>query len=69
MEEQRSFIRFLWSEGVKPSEMYRRMNVQYGDSCLVRGEFMNGWKDVKTDDNMSVMNTGVGDQLVWQVRQ
>jgi len=30
---------------------------------------MNGWKDFKTDDEMSVMNTGVGDQLAWQVRQ
>ena len=27
---------------------------------------MNGWKDFKTDDKMSVMNTGVGDQLAWQ---
>jgi len=35
----------------------------------VRGECMNGWKDFKTDDKMSVMNTGVGDQLTWQVRQ
>ena len=34
----------------------------------VRGECMNGWKDFKTDDKMSVMNTGVGDQLAWQVR-
>ena len=30
VEEQRSVIRFLWSEGVKPSEIYRRMKVQYG---------------------------------------
>jgi len=29
---------------------------------------MNGWKDFKTDDKMSVMNTAVGDQLAWQVR-
>jgi len=36
--EQRSFIHFfLWSEGVKPSEIYRRMKVQYGDSCLSQG--------------------------------
>jgi len=33
------------------------------------GECMNGWKDFETDDKMSVMNTGVGDQLAWQVRQ
>jgi len=30
VEEQRSVIRFLWSEGVKLSEIYRRMKVQYG---------------------------------------
>jgi len=35
----------------------------------VRGECMNGWKDFVTDDKMSMMNTGVGDQLVWQVIQ
>ena len=35
----------------------------------VRGECMNGWKDFKTDNKMSVMNTRLGDQLAWQVRQ
>ena len=30
VEEQRNVIHFLWSEGVKPSEIYRRMKVQYG---------------------------------------
>jgi len=30
VEEQRSGIRFLWSEGVKPSEIYRKIMVQYG---------------------------------------
>ena len=33
-EEQRSVIRFLRSEGVKPIEIHRRMEVQYGDACL-----------------------------------
>jgi hypothetical protein len=33
-EEQRSVIRFLTSEGVKPIEVHRRMKVQYGDACL-----------------------------------
>jgi hypothetical protein len=27
---------------------------------------MNGWKDFRMEDKMSVMNTGVGDQLAWQ---
>jgi len=33
-EEQRSVIRFLRNEGVKPIEIHRRMKVQYGDACL-----------------------------------
>jgi len=33
-EEQLSVIRFLSSEGVKPIEIRRRMEVQYGDACL-----------------------------------
>jgi hypothetical protein len=33
-EEQRSVIRFLSSEVVKPTEICRRMEVQYGDACL-----------------------------------
>ena len=33
-EEQRSVIRFLSSEVVKPIEIHRRMKVQYGDACL-----------------------------------
>ena len=37
VEEQRSIICVLWSEGVKPSEIYRRMKFQYGDSCLSQG--------------------------------
>jgi hypothetical protein len=32
--EQRSVIRFLSSEGVKPTEIHRRMEVQYDDACL-----------------------------------
>jgi len=33
-EEQRSVIRFLSSEEVKPIKIQRRMKVQYGDACL-----------------------------------
>ena len=32
--EQRAVIRFLSSEGVRPSEIYRRIKAQYGESCL-----------------------------------
>jgi len=48
-EEQRSVIRFLSSEGVKPIEILRRMKVQYSDACLSLQQvyewtrkFMNG---------------------------
>jgi hypothetical protein len=33
------------------------------------GECVNGWKDFKTEDETSVINTGVVDQLVWQLRR
>jgi hypothetical protein len=33
-EDQRSVIRFLWPEGVKPREIHRRMIHQYGGSCM-----------------------------------
>ena len=42
------------------------MKVQYGDSYLSQGRVYE-W--VETDDKMSEINTGVGDQLAWQVRQ
>ena len=50
VEEQRSVIRFLWSDGVKPYDIYRRIKVQYEDSCLSLGGRMNGWKDFKSED-------------------
>jgi len=33
-KEQRSVIRFLSSEGVKPIEIHQWLEVQYGDACL-----------------------------------
>ena len=52
-EEQRSVIRFLSTEGVKPIEIHRRMKVQYGDACLSlqkvyewTRKFMNGVSSV-----------------------
>ena len=35
-QEQRSVVRFLFSEGVKPIENHRRMSIQYGDRCMSR---------------------------------
>jgi hypothetical protein len=33
IQEQRSVIRFLWSEGTKSNEMYGTMIVQFGGNC------------------------------------
>jgi hypothetical protein len=41
ISEQRAVIRFLWAEGIKPSEIHRRMLVQYGDKCIGQKKFMN----------------------------
>jgi hypothetical protein len=52
-EEQRSVIRFLGSEVVKPIEIHRRIKVQYDDACLSLQQvyewtrkFMNGTSSV-----------------------
>jgi len=52
-EKQRSVIRFLSREAVKPIEIHRRMKVQYGDACLSLQQvyewtrkFMNGISSV-----------------------
>ena len=33
-EDQRSVIHLLGSDGVNPSEIHRRMKMQYADACL-----------------------------------
>lgn len=44
LEEQRAVIRFLFSEGTKPSEIHSRMKRQYGKSCINRANFYK-WID------------------------
>jgi transposase len=43
-EEMRGVIRFLFAEGVKHVEIIRRMQVQYGDTCLSRSKIYE-WLD------------------------
>ena len=66
------FIRFLWSEGVKPSEIYRRMKVQYRDSCLSQERvcewverFQNGRQNV-SDEHRSGRPVSVASETVKQ---
>ena len=56
-EEQRSVIRFLWSEGVPGTEIHRRLSVQYGNSVLSQRsvyewieKFKNGRTSVTHDE-------------------
>jgi len=72
VEEQRSVISFLWSEGMKPSEMYRRMKVQYGDSCLSQGrvyEWVERFQNVRqnvSDEHRSGRPVSVASETVKQ---
>jgi transposase len=43
-EEMRGVIRFLFAEGVKPVEIIRRMQAEYGDNCLSRSKIYE-WTD------------------------
>jgi hypothetical protein len=37
-QEMRGVIRFLFTEGVKPVDIIRRMQAQCGDNCLSRSK-------------------------------
>jgi transposase len=43
-EEMRGVIRSLFAEGVKPVEIIRLMQAQYGDNCLSRSKIYE-WTD------------------------
>jgi len=49
--EQRVVMRFLVNEGVKPADIYRRLQAQYGDETLGRSktfEWCKRFKDGRT---------------------
>ncbi len=55
-EERRSMIRFLLAENIKPCEIYRRMQSQYGSSCMNSSsfyswveKFKNGRTSIETE--------------------
>ncbi|XP_066946989.1 protein GVQW3-like [Macrobrachium rosenbergii] len=52
-EEQRSVIRFLWSEGVPGAEIHRRLSVQYGGNVLPRRSVYE-WNEQFKSDRTSV---------------
>jgi transposase len=59
ISEQRAVIRFLWAEGIKPSEIHTIMLVQYGDKCIGQSKvyewverYKNGRMNVTGEDRL-----------------
>jgi hypothetical protein len=59
ISEQHAVIRFLWAEWIKPSEIHRRMLVQYGDKYIGQRKiyewverFKNGRTNVIDEDRL-----------------
>jgi histone-lysine N-methyltransferase SETMAR len=71
VEEQRANIRFLWSEGVKPLEIYRRMLQKYGDACIDESRvyewvdaFKNGRTSIRDYKRSGRPSTAITDEKV-----
>ena len=74
-EEQRSVIRFLWSEGVSGAEMHRRLSAQYGNSVLPQRsvyewieKFKNGRTSVTHEEGAGRPSTATTDDNIERVR-
>jgi hypothetical protein len=46
-------MRFLWPEGLKPSEIQRRMIMHYGDKCIGQRKFYE-WVERFKNGRMNV---------------
>jgi hypothetical protein len=44
--EQRTVIRFLWSECVKTSTFYRKILTQYGEKCMAKKNVQGAFKSL-----------------------
>jgi hypothetical protein len=74
-EEQRSVIRFLWSEGVSGAETHRRLSAQYGNSVLPQRsvyEWIEKLKNVHTsvthEEGAGRPSTATTDDNIERVR-
>jgi hypothetical protein len=73
--EQRSVIRFLWSEGVSGAEIHRRHSAQYGNSVLpLRSvyewieNFKNGRTSVTHEEGAGRPSTATTDDSIERLR-
>ena len=74
-QEQRSVIRFLWSEGVSGAETHRRLSAQYGNSVLPQRsvhEWIEIFKNVRTsvthEEGAGRPSTATTDDIIERVR-
>ena len=72
--EQRSIVKFLTNEGIKPSEILIRMQVQFGDKCLSKStiylwhdKFKNGHTNVCDSEREGRPSTSTDDLHCSQV--
>jgi len=75
-EEQRTVIRFLWSEGMPGYEIHRMLSTQYGDSSLPRRsvyesieKFKSGRKNVTHEEGAGRPSTFTTDEKIEQARE
>jgi len=57
--EQRAVLKLLSNEGVSPSEIYRGMKAQYGDSCLNQNRVSKWANSCKERTTFSESGPGV----------
>jgi hypothetical protein len=52
ISEQHAVIRFPCAEGIKPSEIHRRVLVQYGDKCIGQKTVYEWVEGLKMEERM-----------------
>jgi IS30 family transposase len=69
-EEIRGVIRFLFAEGVKPVEIIRRMQAEYGDNCLLHSkiyEWIYHFRRPSTSRNENSIQDV--EKIIWKNRR
>jgi hypothetical protein len=78
ISEERAVVRFLWTEGIKPSEIHRRMLAQYGDKYIGQRKvyewverFKNGRMNMTGEDRSGLPVTSSSvtniDRVFWNI--
>jgi hypothetical protein len=78
ISEERAVIRFVWTEGIKPSEIHRRMLAQYGDKYIGQRKvyewverFKNGRMNMTGEDRSGCPVTSSSvtniDRVFWNI--